>query len=66
MDLQNLLPHQTQPIQRTTTGQLPTELTELREEALSDGSIVPTIVCADGVTCGCGWCGCSYDGDDAE
>jgi bacteriocin leader peptide (microcyclamide/patellamide family) len=36
MNLQNLIPQQAQPISRITTGQLPTELTELTEEVLGE------------------------------
>ena len=35
MDKQNLMPQAAQPVNRTTTGQLPPELAELSEEALS-------------------------------
>lgn len=59
MDRQNLLPHQTQPIQRTTVGQLPTELAELSEETL--GGVTPASrVCPPCL------CQCSYDNDVAE
>jgi bacteriocin leader peptide (microcyclamide/patellamide family) len=34
MDKQNLMPQAAQPVNRITTGQLPTELAELSEEAL--------------------------------
>ncbi|MHC5721604.1 MAG: DUF5837 family cyanobactin class RiPP, partial [Nostoc sp.] len=35
MDKQNLMPTAAQPVNRIITGQLPTELAELSEEALS-------------------------------
>jgi len=35
MDHQNLMPIAAQPVNRITTGQLPSELAELSEEALS-------------------------------
>jgi bacteriocin leader peptide (microcyclamide/patellamide family) len=69
MDKKNLMPIAAQPVNRTTTGQLPPELAELSEEALqlygedakgSSASVLPSErqpVC---------WCWCSYDGDDAE
>ncbi|OYE00505.1 hypothetical protein CDG79_34795 [Nostoc sp. 'Peltigera membranacea cyanobiont' 232] len=34
MDKKNLMPQAAQPVNRTITGQLPAELTELSEEAL--------------------------------
>lgn len=34
MDKKNLMPHQAQPVNRVTTGQLPSELTELSGEFL--------------------------------
>ena len=34
MDKQNLMPQAAQPVNRSTTGQLPAELAELSEEAL--------------------------------
>jgi bacteriocin leader peptide (microcyclamide/patellamide family) len=47
MDKQNLMPQAAQPVNRITTGQLPTELAELSEEALqmqgdhSSASVLP-------------------------
>jgi len=35
MDKKNLMPQVAQPVNRITTGQLPAELAELSEEALS-------------------------------
>lgn len=64
MDRQNLVPHQVQPITRITVGQLPAELTELTEEALSLNSNCS--VSSSFVVCGCAMCACSYDGDEAE
>jgi bacteriocin leader peptide (microcyclamide/patellamide family) len=67
MDKKNLMPMAAQPVNRTTTGQLPAELAELSEEALQllgdsdSASVLPSsssMVCANGL--------CSYDGDDAE
>jgi bacteriocin leader peptide (microcyclamide/patellamide family) len=67
MDKQNLMPMAAQPVNRTTTGQLPPELAELSESALSQmgvsdneskTSVVPSRIL--------GVCHCSYDGDDAE
>ncbi|WP_449416113.1 DUF5837 family cyanobactin class RiPP [Phormidium nigroviride] len=74
MDKKNLMPQAAQPVNRTTTGQLPDVLAELSEEALqqpdgnySSASVLPTIwseTCGKpGDTTGCY---CSYDGDDAE
>ncbi|GET40931.1 DUF5837 family cyanobactin class RiPP [Microseira wollei] len=45
MDNKKLMPQQAQPVNRITTGQLPSELAELSEEALSWGgsaSVLPT------------------------
>ncbi len=65
MDNFNLMPQPAQPVNRITTGQLPSELLELSEEALSqlDGdagnvSVLPSVRASR--------CRCSYDGDDAE
>jgi bacteriocin leader peptide (microcyclamide/patellamide family) len=67
MDNFNLMPQVAQPVNRITTGQLPSELAELSEEALSQ--------LGDDVSSGAsvllqysevGWAFCSYDGDDAE
>ena len=61
---QSLMPQAAQPVNRLTTGQLPTELAELSEEALqlhgddSSASVLASITGAG--------CYCSYDGDDAE
>ena len=72
MDKKNLMPQAAQPVNRTTTGQLPESLAELSEEALchwgSDASsekginVMPSR--GDGKYVGGYFC--SYDGDDAE
>ena len=67
MDKQNLMPQAAQPVNRTTTGQLPNVLAELSEEALQlhgDDS-APAAVLAS-INGGFGGVLCSYDGDDAE
>jgi bacteriocin leader peptide (microcyclamide/patellamide family) len=68
MDKQNLMPQAAQPVNRITTGQLPTELAELSEEALqmhgenSSASVLPAYRLAKhGIVRDC-----SYDGEDAE
>jgi bacteriocin leader peptide (microcyclamide/patellamide family) len=68
MDKKNLMPQQAQPIERITTGQLPTELAELSEEELcgdtsreESASVLPQRQCREGVCCNC-----SYEGEDAE
>jgi bacteriocin leader peptide (microcyclamide/patellamide family) len=69
---QNLMPQAAQPVNRTTTGQLPAELAQLSEEALFVGTEDAQWGAAVLVSwrqprpCegGGGWC--SYDGDDAE
>jgi len=65
-----LMPQATQPVNRITTGQLPTELAELSEEALQlhgddlgDSFVLPA---RQGVLRNCDPRACSYDGDDAE
>ena len=65
MDNKNLMPQVAQPVNRITTGQLPTELAELSEEALQDSSasVLPAGNAAWNKEC---YCFCSYDGDDAE
>ena len=67
MDKQNLMPIAAQPVNRITTGQLPAELAELSEDALSQlgedassrASVLPALLY--GV-----FAFCSHDGDDAE
>ena len=70
MDKKNLMPQAAQPVNRTTTGQLPTELAELSEEALQvygddnfSASVLPSTQQARRFE---GSCYCSYDGDYAE
>jgi bacteriocin leader peptide (microcyclamide/patellamide family) len=73
MDKKNLMPQAAQPVNRSTTGQLPDVLAELSEEALQlhGDDANAAAVFALGTTCsGQQWswcfCWCSYDGDDAE
>ena len=68
MDKQNLMPQAAQPVNRTTTGQLPDVLAELSEEALQlHGDDSKAAVLAAGFSMGGCYSGaCSYDGDDAE
>ena len=75
MDKKNLMPQVAQPVNRITTGQMPAELAELSEEALSqlgeDASLrTSASVLASGRNdvewAGAHWWICSYDGDDAE
>jgi len=65
MDKQNLMPQAAQPVNRTTTGQLPDVLAELSEEALQlHGDQAETAAVFASL-----WAAtksCSYDGDDAE
>ncbi len=66
MDNKNLMPQQAQPIERIATGQLPSELMELSEEALQLHNVQ---VHGVGASFGHNWKNCelcSYDGDDAE
>jgi bacteriocin leader peptide (microcyclamide/patellamide family) len=78
MNNQNLMPNQAQPIDRITTGQLPSALSELSEEMLQGtdfGADVTASACYpcmpsfdSEVTASIGPCVfmCSFDGDDAE
>ena len=50
MDKQNLMPQAAQPVNRTTTGQLPNVLAELSEEALQlhgDDSAPAAVLASD-------------------
>ena len=65
MNQQNLMPQAAQPVNRLTTGQLPTELAELSEEALQlhgDDSSASVLASTYELL----FRQCSYDGDDAE
>jgi bacteriocin leader peptide (microcyclamide/patellamide family) len=77
MNNQNLMPNQAQPIDRITTGQLPSALAELSEEMLQGtdfGAEVTASLCLgpclpsfdSEVTASMCVCICSFDGDDAE
>ena len=73
MDKQNLMPQVAQPVNRSTTGQLPDVLAELSEEALQlhgDDSANNPAVLASSMPLMCTYVAgvwmCSYDGDDAE
>jgi len=68
MDKQNLMPQAAQPVNRTTTGQLPDVLAELSEEALQQHGCDAAAVSASSQCYepGEGLWYCSYDGDDAE
>jgi bacteriocin leader peptide (microcyclamide/patellamide family) len=66
MDKKNLMPQATQPVNRSTTGQLPDVLAELSEEALQlhgDSAEAAAVLASYKYK---GGCRCSYDGDDAE
>ncbi len=66
MDKQNLMPQAAQPVNRSTTGQLPDVLAELSEEALQlhGDSAKEAAVLASDARANPNLC--SYDGDDAE
>ncbi|TVU52639.1 MAG: microcyclamide/patellamide family RiPP [Arthrospira sp. PLM2.Bin9] len=60
MDKKNITPNPQQPVDRVPTGQLPSALAELSEEAI--GSLA---LPASGFGLGMwGMCVCSYEGDD--
>ena len=68
MDKQNLMPIAAQPVNRSTTGQLPDVLAELSEESLQlhgdDANNAAAVFASwDPKKCNCI---CSFDGDDAE
>ena len=67
MNKKNIIPQQAQPINRITTGQLPSELAELSEEvlhgSLGDSGVLPSYGNFDK---GYVMCYTSFDGDDAE
>ncbi len=71
MDNKNLMPQAAQPVNRISSGQLPSELAELSEEALSqlgdgaDASNKSVLASSRASTSGARGM-CSYDGDDAE
>ncbi|MCT7966921.1 DUF5837 family protein [Laspinema sp. D1] len=56
MDKKNISPNPLQPIDRVPTGQLPSALAELSEEAIGSLEALPAFVCALPF--------CSYEGDD--
>jgi len=69
MDKKNLMPQAAQPVNRTSTGQLPAELAELSEEALHDDSsnyVTHHGVLASYMSDPYNNNSCSYNGDDAE
>lgn len=72
MDKRNITPQQTQPINRSSTSQLPSELAELSEAILQDGTLnlsglAPSMSCPRTIMCHMmGGEICAFDGDDAE
>ncbi|MEK9511559.1 DUF5837 family cyanobactin class RiPP [Limnospira fusiformis PMC 851.14] len=56
MNKKNISPNPQQPVDRVPTGQLPSALAELSEEAIG------SLALASAGTCGV--CRCSYEGDD--
>ncbi len=66
MDNKNLMPQQAQPIERIATGQLPSELMELSEEALQLHHGGERVGISTSISFHPTSCFCSYDGDDAE
>ncbi|MCT7963677.1 DUF5837 family protein [Laspinema sp. D1] len=59
MDKKNISPNPLQPVDRVPTGQLPSALAELSEEAI--GSLALPMGDALKTLC---MCACSYEGDD--
>ena len=70
MDKQNLMPQAAQPVNRTTTGQLPDVLAELSEEALQlhgdEAETAAVFASGSSFERAVNPWACSYDGDDAE
>jgi len=77
MDNKNLMPQAAQPVNRISSGQLPSELAELSEEALSQlgtdaSNSASKSISASMYEASPRYGGnpnsqyCSYDGDDAE
>ncbi|QQW28562.1 DUF5837 family protein [Arthrospira sp. PCC 9108] len=58
MDKKNISPNPQQPVDRVPSGQLPSALAELSEEAIGSLEALPA-----GLSCAC-YYGCSYEGDD--
>ena len=59
MNKKNITPNPSQPVDRVPTGQLPSALAELSEEAISGSVAAASSLYPDPVFC-------SYEGDDAE
>jgi len=58
MDKKNLMPQVAQPVNRTTTGQLPAELAELSEEALQqygDEAYSASVLASNAAMAASGW-----------
>ena len=71
MDTQNLMPIAAQPVNRSTTGQLPDVLAELSEEALqlhgdSAHANAAVFASAPPCSCSCSMCICCYSPADAD
>ena len=69
MDKKNIMPNPAQPVDRVPTGQLPSALMELSEEALDSSNLLPLSYWGYCSRCtgSCSTCShCSYDGDNAE
>ncbi|UWU47800.1 DUF5837 family cyanobactin class RiPP [Limnospira platensis] len=55
MDKKNISPNPQQPVDRVPTGQLPSALAELSEEAIGSLALASSVMVG---------CACSYEGDD--
>ena len=60
MNKKTITPNPQQPVDRTPTGKLPSILSELSEDTLSDPVLPAAYRCFGG---GCG-CSCSFDDED--
>ena len=65
MNKKNITPNPSQPVDRVPSGQLPSALAELSEEAIGDG-VTASIQACIGLCIETRGSLCSYDGDDAE
>jgi bacteriocin leader peptide (microcyclamide/patellamide family) len=62
MNKKNISPNPQQPVDRVPTGQLPSALAELSEEAI--GSLIGSLEALPSYANHPNWVVCSYEGDD--
>ena len=64
MNNKSITPNPQQPVDRVSTGQLPSALAELSEAALESAAVVRVVATKYPDADRYGWCFPSYDGDD--